>query len=325
MKLIESSAEYIPQEDGIEGVYLQIEKAARICYKSEAKCDGTYESALKFVEKLIDRGHTAMLEHGTIYLKKYMQEWLDINKGWQKSSCNYLKGNYEYNPYSKTNTVNSFLSAKDFTTPHDSIVFITTNLRVLYENNWEGDLSHELQTLCAFPEGPHEKRYTLKLVTSIGIVRELLRHRVFSFANESTRYCNYSTDKFSNELTFIKPYWYKQFDAPIYNTNHRKYGTSNMFTSGDFVEFLRIAETNYLAALIAGSTPQQAREVLPLCTKSELIMTGFESDWKHFLDLRLKGVAGEPHPDMKILAKKIRVELLKAGFDYNKIYNNGEK
>lgn len=278
MKLIESSAEYIPQEEGLEGVYKQIEKAARVCYKSEAKCDGTYESAKKFVDKLIERGHTAMLEHGVVYLKTNLPD----------DEITPIKSLYHYarNQYSKYIVT-------------DRTAYITTNLRVVIENDWENDLEY----ICK-PTEYHEKRYTFKLITSIGIVRELLRHRVFSFANESTRYCNYSADKFDNELVFITPYW-----APNYDETCWDY----------FLSFLYKTEKEYIKMTESRRSPQQAREVLPLCTKSEIVMTGFESDWKYFLDLRLKGVTGEPHPDMKILAEKIRVELLKAEFDYNKI------
>ena len=69
--------------------------------------------------------------------------------------------------------------------------------------------------------------------------------------------------------------------------------------------FLQTCESNYNSMIIAGATPQQAREVLPLCTKSELIMTGFIDDWKHFFDLRYFGKTGKPHPDMYIIAEQL--------------------
>jgi len=79
-------------------------------------------------------------------------------------------------------------------------VYITTNARVIFENGWEDDL----QYMCE-PTEFHEKRITVKFITSIGICREILRHRHMSFLNESTRYCNYSKGKFNSELTFIIP------------------------------------------------------------------------------------------------------------------------
>lgn len=115
----------------------------------------------------------------------------------------------------------------------------------------------------------------------------MVRHRVFSFAQESTRYCNYSKDKFNNELTFIFPHW-------LLNRDHDK-----------FIVALGNTEKYYFTLLDQGWTPQEARQVLPNALKTEICMTGFESDWKHFLDLRYFEVTGKAHPDMKELATKI--------------------
>ena len=253
MKLIEPSVELIKQESGVEGIYKQIERAGRICYKSEDKI--TEDSAKKFVDMLINNGHGAMLEHGTVYL-------LFANTG---DDTGYFI-QYDNNPYSIAT--------------YDKLgyVYVTTNFRVLIENNWLDDL----QYLCE-PTKYHEKRYTLKFITSIGITRELIRHRHFSFANESTRYCNYFKSKFGGEITFINPYWHIKKD--------------------NFDAVLEDAENNYLIAIKGGLKPQEAREILPLCTKSEIIMTGFESDWKHFFKLRCDKAA---HPDMQIIANKAK-------------------
>lgn len=106
---------------------------------------------------------------------------------------------------------------------------------------------------------------------------------------------------------FVKPYWYGKFSGVCNEDGYRENGTSDMFTSKDFEDFLNDCECNYKAALIAGAKPQEAREMLPLCTKSEIIMTGFESDWKDFFKLRCDKAA---HPDMQIIANKAK-ELLK--------------
>ena len=112
-------------------------------------------------------------------------------------------------------------------------------------------------------------------------------------------YCNYSRDKFDNELTFILPAWVDRNREP------------NNYGDDTFLEMCSRAEFYYTDLIKQGYTAQQAREVLPLCTKSELIMTGFESDWKHFFDLRLFGKTGKPHPDMVILCEKIKNECIK--------------
>ena len=281
MKLIESSAEYIPQDYTYEGITKHIEKCARVCYKSENKQSKSFEDSEKFVKRLIDSGHTSMLEHGTVYL----------TERWKTDNDNFPESKFKHNPYSKVIELYPY--------QHNKLCYVTTNLRVIQENEWLDDL----RFICE-PTENHNKRYTFKLITSVGIVRELLRHRTFSFANESTRYCNYNKDKFDNGITFIKPYWYdEKCDVIIHDS------TFDDWRVGDeFLGFLAGAEDTYKILINKGITAQQAREVLPLCTKSELIMTGFKSDWDHFFDLRLCGKTGEPHPDMKILAQKIKDE-----------------
>lgn len=276
MKLIESKVEFIPQEKGLKGIYKMIELAARTAYQSQDKI-GT--GAQDFVNRMIKSKHYATLEHGTVYLKMPYDTI------------------YDDNPYS-----NSLWDGQD--------MFVTTNYRVLQENEWLDDLKY----ICD-PTDQHEKRYTFRFTTDIGICRELLRHRKFSFLNESTRYCNYSKGKFGGEITFIRPSWYDKYSNSLLNNDgYRPDKTSDMFTSeGDFEDQLRMAESCYMAAMIAGVTPQEARQVLPLATKTELIMTGFSSDWRYLLDLRLYNKTGKSHPDMVNLMEKLRFEALEAG------------
>lgn len=264
MKLINQSVEYIPQEEGLEGIYKQIEIAARVCYKSENRSTGDSKS---FVDKLIKMKHFSMLEHGTIYLK------LPVDY----SNKSYIDCDTKYtdNPYSKL-------------VYEDGVAHITTNYRVLVENNWLDDLKY----LCK-PTELHPKRLTFKLTTSISLVRELIRHRAFSFANESTRYIDYRK---KGELIFIKPTWYNE-KLPAHKEAFSALG--------------EVTETYYNGLRMIGEPAQFAREVLPLCTKSELVMTGFEDDWSNFLDIRLRGTTGKPHPDMVELAKLIENEIKK--------------
>lgn len=279
MKLIESKAELILQQEGLEGVYKQIEFCGRTCYKSEDKI--TEDSAKGFVERVIKSGHGAMLEHGTVYLAMPMETILPTEaNGW---------GKYTKNPYSKGFKVCEVNGQKR--------VAVTTNLRVLVENDWLDDL----QYICE-PTQYHEKRYTMKFITDRGVSHELVRHRVFSFAQESTRYCNYSKDKFGKELTFVKPAW----DTTL---KPDQFGEDRSLPF-----FLSEAEAlyNHLTNN-CGWTPQQARMILPNCLKTEICMTGFASDWRFFFDLRYYGETGKPHPDMELLASKARSEFVKAG------------
>lgn len=256
MKLIESSVQIIEEKDP----YKMIELAGRTCYKSEDKI--TENSAKEFVDRMIKLGHGAMLEHGTVYLTI------------AKTAMNI--GDpifYVRNKYSKVNE-------------DDLFYYITTNMRVIVENNRLDDLQYQVE-----PTEHHEKRITAKFICDRGVSHEFVRHRVFSFAQESTRYCNYSKDKFGNEITFIKPTWWHEL-----GTTHKQ----------DFEIFLEYCEEQYLEFMDQGWKPQQARQVLPNATKTELVMTGFESDWEGFFKLRCSGTA---HPDAQKLANELK-ELL---------------
>lgn len=264
MKLIKQSYEILEQSSGIDACYKQIELAGRTCYKSEDKI--TEDSAKEFVEKMAKLGHGAMLEHGTVYLKLTN---VDAINGYK----------YRDNPYSKYVEIRK--SEKDFPKVDK---YITTNYRVLIENNWLNDLDYQCE-----PTEHHEKRISVRFITSRGISHELVRHREFSFAQESQRYCNYSKDKFDNEITFIEP---------------------DFINDGNAFQYLSVlfeeAESYYRMLLEEGFKPQQAREVLPNATKTEIIMTGFESDWKYFFSLRTSPAA---HPMMRDLVEPLKKKL----------------
>ncbi len=291
MKLIKQSFEILDQQCGLEGIYKQIERAGRTCYKSEDKI--TEDSAKEFVDRMIKSGHGAMLEHGTVYLAMPIETMIPIEaNGW---------GKYTKNPYSKGFKVCNVNGQKR--------VAITTNLRVLVENGWLDDL----QYICE-PTEYHEKRITVKFITDQGILREFTRHRVFSFAVESTRYCNYTKDKFSNEVTFIQPNWISDEDIENY---HMDFGyftdqDANHITAIDrFMSALKNAEYFYIALIKLGWKPQQARNILPLATKCDMIMTGFVSDWKHFFELR---DAASAHPQAQELAHPLHETFIQRGY-----------
>lgn len=288
MRIIKPSFEIWDQEEGLEGVYKQIERAGRVCYKSEDKI--TEGSAKEFVERMVKSGHGAMLEHGTVYLLLNMA-----------SRQQYFK--YCSNPYSVANSTGE---AEKGTW----LGFVTTNYRVLVENNWLDDL----QYICE-PGKEHEKRITVKFVCDRGVSHEFVRHRVFSFAQESTRYCNYSKDKFQG-VTYIQPPW---LDGDISNEDGSKF--NDVYTD-IYLHTLTTAENAYLDLLKQWDnkvpdkrfksgyknnpwTPQQARAVLPNSLKTELVMTGFVSDWEHFFKLR---DAGSAHPQARELAHPLHEE-----------------
>lgn len=273
MKLCKPLYKIIEQETGINGIYKMIEHAGRVCYKSEDKI--TEDSAKSFVERMIKSGHGAMLEHGTVYL-----HILDDDINWD-----FYYSRYRRNQYSKCNYFEN-IHGKSLMN-----LCITTNYRVLVENNWLDDLKY----LCE-PTEYHAKRITVHFVCDRGVSHEFVRHRVFSFAQESTRYCNYSKDKFGNELTFIIPCWadipegkytniakqsnedgeYKQIMIHENNTNAYPLTTT---PEGRFLWNCYWNEHDYFDLLNYDWKPQQARAVLPNALKTELVMTGFVDDW----------------------------------------------
>lgn len=289
MKLIKPSFEIWNQPAGLEGVYKQIERVGRVCYKSEDKI--TEDSAKPFVDRMIKSGHGAMLEHGTVYLKcetEVINRYIHPEDG-EEEDFNKLE-KYEYNSYSVTNDDGIYL-------------YVTTNLRVLVENDWLDDL----QYICE-PTEYHEKRITVHFVCDRGVSHEFVRHRVMSFAQESTRYCNYSKDKFGNELTFIQPCWLDDERLKLYGPYHTVIRDKSL--ESIFIASLNNAEKDYIDLIDLGWKPQEARAVLPNSLKTELVVTGFVSDWNHFFDLRARGTTGAPHPQAKELAEPLMEEFI---------------
>lgn len=309
MRLIKPSFEILEQPKGLEGIIKMIEIAGRTCYKSEDKI--TEDSATKFVGMLIDRNHTAMLEHGTVYLKiPYNLAHRLTHPGLCRKYCN--------NPYSKVEEFYEMVEMPHaFETTFGNMVpylAVTTNYRVLVENGWLEDLKY----LCE-PTQYHPKRVTVRFITDRGVSHEIVRHRVMSFAQESTRYCNYSKDKFGNELSFIIPTWAHNLNADSVEEMDEGGMTMNEKV---FITVLENSEASYLLMLANGATPQEARQVLPNALKTEIIVTGFISDWNHFFDLRARGRytdskgrewVSNPHPDMKALAEPLMGEFYKRG------------
>ena len=297
MNLIKQSWEIKEYGYSIKDIYNHIEWCGRHCYKSHNKI--TEGSSETFVNKMIDSKHGAMLEHGTIYLSIPITEWDDLEE---------YNNDYLHNSYSKIN--DSQVNWENWT----GNVYITTNLRVLVGHNSLEDLKY----LCE-PTEYHEKRITVKFITDQGILREFTRHRIFSFAVESTRYCNYSLNKFNKNITFIWPNWFddnqlgeidsykilnqlKNIDLYTFNKEDR---TELMFLST-----LANSEIQYMNLIENGWSPQKARNILPLATKCELIMTGYVSDWKEFFKLRALGTTGKPHPQAEELATTLLNEFL---------------
>lgn len=298
MKLIKANFNIIEQGPSIDGIYKIIEQAGRVCYKSEDKI--AENSAKDFVERMIKSGHGAMLEHGTVYLKIPFGKMLDNGEFENEDlACWFIDNPYSWVKIGGVGTEDCW--------------YVTSNYRVLIEKN----LLYTLQYLCE-PTEFHEKRITVKFVCDRGVSHEFVRHRVFSFAQESTRYCNYSKDKFGNELTCIIPNWLdlkdgsysiKDVEEPydrclIIDRCTNEEGAA-------FVRALCYAEKEYFHLIQLGWKPQQARAVLPNSLKTELVMTGTIEQWKGFFKLR---DAGSAHPQAYELAHPLHEEFIKRGY-----------
>ena len=302
MKIVEPQVELWKQEPTLKGAWRQIARATRVCYQSKPKDNETNEA---FVNRVIlkpatredgsidfDKCHGAMLEHGTIYLAIPSSNIDTIT-------------HYTYNKYSKVIWDRKHV---------DTYIYVTTNMRVILENNHKDDL----RFICAPTH--HIKRTTFSVVTDIGVTRELNRHRVNSIAEQSTRYCTYSADKFGNEITYttndflascmndlhfdgftIDSYFFRELCEDIANNEINHWGSSIYYVFG-----LLAAEFAYLG-LKKNKVPNDiARQVLNLNTKSQAVYTAFDDDWQHFIKLRADNVSGKVHPNMKIIADKIK-------------------
>ena len=270
MKLIKQSFEFINQTDfSLVGIKKHIERCARVSYKSQDKItDTSYE---KFVNMLESRGHDRPLEFGTVHLKMPESEF--------RSLIDILTSSRTYNDL--------WMHYKIVETWEEGYtVYLTTNYRY-YKLMW-----NQMITLSKYfdkTDSEHyPKRYTVHMILDRGVMDEFRTHVGLSHLAESTRYCNYSKDKFGNELTFIQPCW------DIRGTN--------------YIDFLQHAEWGYFRMLKNGWTPQQARSILPLGIKSELISCGFEDAWENFFKRR---DAPDAHPMAQEIANPMHKEFFK--------------
>lgn len=329
MKLIRPSYEIIEQGPGLHGIYDIIERCGKTSYKSEVKGG---EDAKRFVEARAKEKHGAVLEFGTVYLC-IEEPPVDVDengrptglKDWGATQS--IVRFYKNNKYSKIGAL------------YNSKWYITTNYRVLVENNRLDDLKY-----LSEPTEYHEKRYCVKFITDIGVGREFLRHRTMSMVQESTRYVNYSKEKFGNECTFVIPSWIGKdvlaegehidwWDGDWVDTGEMKivkFGGD--YDKNDRVDTwlggLKSCEDTYRMLLNDWShidgireedkkpwLAQQARGVLPLATKTEFVLCGYKDAWVHFFRLRSDIAAtGKPHPQAQELANPLRDEFVSRGY-----------
>lgn len=307
MEYLVAGYEIIEQKPGIEGVYEAAELPGRICYHSEDKmAPGTAE---RFCNGLMKSNHGAPLEHNGVYLN---------------TTSEYIADKYKRNPYSKV--VSKY--SDDPNVPNIYNVptyYITTNLRVLFENGWMDDLQYWCE-----PTEYHERRIQVRFTVDRFTGEEFLRHRKASFNRESTRYVCFTKEKFGGgSIKFIVPVWMLDENGHIPEELHTltddefrnccaqvaNSTDADVWQDFNYWSFaLKASEFSYCNLVRLGWTAEKARTVLPCAINSPLIKTAFLSDWIHFFNLRAIGTTGKPHPQAQELAEPLMHDFINRGW-----------
>lgn len=324
MRILKPSAEIIHEQNRMK----LIERVGRLCYKSEDNITPT--SYVKFVENLLKRGHHAMLEHGNVILEVDRNVYLHLRsliketrfgqkndyvfdtsflrfscldgkriisgslRAWRELFLNSMEDLsgicfllYKEFPQVFEEPITKLYGGPenlDVNTPRFCSILSDEDLKSMFKYHTHGNevimkhLTHTVHFIC-----------------DLLVHREFVRHRKCAFAGESTRYCNYSQDKFGNEITVIEPSEF-EYGSPLYC---------------EWEKDCRYSEEAYFRMLKLGANPDGARRVLPVSTKSELIVTCTEEEWQHIIDLRYHGITGKPHPQMVEVMSYLYPQILK--------------
>ena len=279
------------EEITISNPLKRIERCARVCYKSESKItEDSWKSLI--CDRLEPSGHTAMFEHCGIYFTIPLSKYDEYP--------NHELHKILRSPYTKYNI---FVTNDKY--------YVSTNLRVIYENYKElydeiilnsgvMPFVSKVNPIIEFYDydsaSLEEKRMFVPRYTFIFTMdrigsQSFCRHRVFSFAQESTRFCNYSNEnKFGHEISISYPCWLKDQDKE------------------EFVEDMELLEDLYFKWLDKGYIAEEARYFLPFGLKTEIVMTGFPDAWKHFFDLRVDKHAHKQARELAIPLKEYFIE-----------------
>ena len=315
MKIEKASVSILEQEPGIDGMYRFIERAGRIAYKTEDRI--TEDSWQRFLGMLKERGHWAVFNHGTVYLRfnpaKEMEAWRKLK---------------ETKPYTRW-------------TKDADWVNVTTNYRVILQLG----LSDFMEKYWIEPDSSFYRRVGSLWICSRAISHQLVRHRVYCHLQASQRYCNYSKDKFGGELTFILPQWIYRVRKDIGNTiDPVTYESRNWIlkldgerlwdeltlwdrTVSGHDDIWKAIEKEYMAELTSDDgevlKPEEARGILPNDIKTELIMTGFIEDWFYEPPTDSKEKAGffylrcapDAQADIRVLAQSLKDQMIERGMN----------
>ena len=316
MKIIDAGYEILDTLNG-EEILKKIERVARVCYKSEDKI--TEGSAEKMVRALVKSEHFAMLEHGEAILEVDHHTYEDLR--WVLSELSERCGEAPMLrltslKLSRRDIVSGNMRAwlEFFTLCCNNSVGVNTVLFDVFsqmryfpifeaiqkrlEENEElsyttgGEVRELFYRDLSYEEMLVHYDFTVKFICDRGVSHEIVRHRVASYAQESTRYCNYSKGNVG-DVTFIRPCFF----------------TENSVEMDNWVDSCMKAEQLYKDFILIGRTPQEARSILSNSLKTEVVMTANLREWRHFLSLRACGSTGKPHPQMLEVAVPLLKEL----------------
>lgn len=311
MKIEKPKVEMLVQDPGILGMYRFIERAGRIAYKTEDRI--TDDSWSRFLKMLRERGHWAVFNHGTVYLRfnpaSHMEEWRKLK---------------ETKPWTKWTKDSDWVNVTT-----DYRIILQLGLEQFMENNWEE------------PDSSFYRRVGSYWSCSRATSHQLVRHRLYNFLMASQRYCNYSKDRFGGELTYILPQWIYRVRDDIGNTidpvtlESRKW---ILRLDGDKLwdeltlwdrnvsghnNIWKAIEKEYMAELVTGDIlkPEEARGILPNDVKTELIMTGYVRDWFYEPPLDSSEKAGffslrcaqDAQQDIRVLAQDLKDQMIQNG------------
>lgn len=286
MKIIEPKVQEVTDFEGVDNFYKAVARAARICYASDKTTD---DKAL--VERLIESKHFSPFEHAVTSFD--FEKLYKIYTG--KGNLNRIQeiviarcGNSKYRVETESSV---YINGR---------VLVESIIQIKEEQKIVNSIIELLDLMLDYLKELNSTNSIFKsfiIDTSIGCTREMNRHHDnFYICEQSTRYCNFSKDKFDNEVTFNEPYWYN-------DTNYK--------LKHSWMCAMRDAEFYYLDNIKRGVPTDIARGILPLDTHTRAIYTATIEEWQHIIDLRLKGATGKPHGDIMIIAGKI-----------NKLINN---
>ncbi len=308
MKLIKNSIKRLYQKPGIDGMYEMIRDCAAVCYQTDI--EKMKLSPRDFVfDVLLKNGHTRPLEFGTVYLKlpanyKDMFFGNDFSENFRK----YSKFNHYF----------------DYKNVENNCYYVTTNFRCIIQGDYNDDAyAHAneykygnyldiMEKYWCEPTVHHHPRTCYDIIASRGVTDDLRTHITLSSICESSRFCNYSKNKFGGEITFIQPYWITDKVVEQYLNGNLSDCVDKVVLDGmqqceDI--YMRLANIATHENLIKKLQPQQLKRVFALGIKAELVLCGFRDAWDNFFWRRSDDHAD---PEAKIISNMIKADMTKA-------------